>query len=174
MRGISFKSGRQFMRIDSMPLTLRGGCPPGELREGSAKIAGPSFRVSLREKISIFREHFMRLGNMDHRRNRQTTQFRQKSAHTHRRPHATLLSRRIGDNRAGLVRKQRTAEVIEQMRQGGTHRMIVFRTHHDIAVCRRDFVRQGLELGGCLALRVSKEGFEYRSEIKIQRIDQLH
>ena len=67
LRGISFEGAHQFVRVDCVPLTFGGGCPPGELREGSAKIAGPFFRVALREKISVFREHFMRLGNMDHR-----------------------------------------------------------------------------------------------------------
>jgi len=58
------------VQVDFVPLISGGGCSPSELREGSGEIAYPSFRIDLFEKISVFREHFMRLGNMDHRRNR--------------------------------------------------------------------------------------------------------
>ena len=134
LRGIFFECWCQFVWVDSVALILCGGCPPGELREGSGEITRPFFRIDGFEKMSVFSEHFMRFGNMDHRRNRQTTQFRQKRPHPHRRPDTAPLPRRISDNRAGFVRKQRTAEVIEQMRQSRAHRMIVFRTHHDIAI----------------------------------------
>ena len=141
MRRISFECGYQFVRVDCVPLISGGGCPPGELREGSGEIAHPSFRIDGFEKISVFREHFMRFGNMDHRRNWQTTQFRQKRPHAHRRSDTAPLSCRISDNRAGFIRKQRAAEVIEQMRQSRAQRMIVFRAYHDIAIRFCDFVR---------------------------------
>lgn len=173
LRRISLEGWRQFVRIDCVPLILRGGCPPRELREGSSEIMGPSFRIRMREKTSVFSEDFMRLGNLHHRRNRQTTQFRQKRPHDHRRPGTTPLPRRISDNRAGFIGKQRTAEVIEQMRQSRAHRMIVFGTYHDIAIRRRDFIRQGLKLSGRFTPRISKMGFEYRRKIKFQWIDQF-
>jgi len=58
-----------------------------------------------------------------------------------RRPDPPPLPRRIRDNRAGFVRKQRTAEVIEQMRQSRAQRMIVFRAHHDITIRGCDLFR---------------------------------
>jgi len=50
------------VRVDSVALILCGGCPPGELREGSGEITRTFFRIDGFEKMSVFREHFMRFG----------------------------------------------------------------------------------------------------------------
>gem|GEM_PF-4954306 len=103
----------QFVRIDFVPLISCGGCPSRELREGSVEIACPSVSIDILEKLAIFSENLMRLWNLNNGRNRQTAQFLQKSVHPHRSSGTIPVPSRIGDNRTGFVRKQRTAEVIE-------------------------------------------------------------
>ncbi len=95
----------QVVGVYLFSVRCRSLCPPHQLADAALEIRRPlRIRIRLGAAPCVIK-YLSRFGYVNHGGNGQAAQLRQEASHPHRGAHATPLTRRVGHDEAGLVRK---------------------------------------------------------------------